>query len=75
MCSCHSILECCVTFSGVKLSIRSFVLFLFAQKEIIPKRNQPNRQFKKILKISLRFIVTTNQSFREIEVLGEIFED
>ena len=33
MCSCHSILECCVTFSGVKLSIRSFVLFLkFAVK-------------------------------------------
>ena len=28
MCSCHSILECCVTFSGVKLSIRSFVLFV-----------------------------------------------
>ena len=27
MCTCHSILECCVTFSGVKLSIRSFVLF------------------------------------------------
>ena len=26
MCGCHSILECCVTFSGVKLSIRSFVL-------------------------------------------------
>ena len=25
--SCHSILECCVTFSGVKLSIKSFVLF------------------------------------------------
>ena len=30
MCSCHSILECCVTFSGVKLSIRSFVLFLIS---------------------------------------------
>ena len=28
MCSCHSILECCVTFSGVKLSIRWFVLLL-----------------------------------------------
>ena len=28
VCGCHSILECCVTFSGVKLSIRSFVLFL-----------------------------------------------
>ena len=27
MCSCHSILECCVTFSVVKSSIRSFVLF------------------------------------------------
>ena len=29
MCSCHSILECCVTFSGVKLSIRSFNLFIY----------------------------------------------
>ena len=28
VCGCHSILECCVTFSGVKLSIRSFVLFI-----------------------------------------------
>ena len=28
VCSCHSILECCVTFSGVKLNIRSFVLLL-----------------------------------------------
>ena len=27
MCSCHSILECCVMFSGVKLSVGSFVLF------------------------------------------------
>ena len=26
MCSCHSILEYCVMFSRVKLSIRSFVL-------------------------------------------------
>ena len=28
MCNCHSILECCVMFPGVKLSIRSFNLFL-----------------------------------------------
>ena len=28
MCDCHSILECCVVFSGVKLSIRSFNLLL-----------------------------------------------
>ena len=26
-----TILECCVTFSGVKLSIRSFVLFLLVE--------------------------------------------
>ena len=32
VCSCHSILECCVTFSGVKLSIRSFVLFKQCKK-------------------------------------------
>ena len=25
--SCHSVLECCVMFSGVKLSIRSFAIF------------------------------------------------
>ena len=30
MCSCHSILECCVMFSRVKLSMGSFVLFLFS---------------------------------------------
>ena len=27
VCSCHSIPECCVMFSGVKLSMGSFVLF------------------------------------------------
>ena len=26
MCSCHSIPECCIMFSGVKLSMGSFVL-------------------------------------------------
>ena len=26
VCSCHSVLECCVMFSGVKLSMGSFVL-------------------------------------------------
>ena len=28
MCSCHSIVECCVMFSLVKLSMGSFVLFI-----------------------------------------------
>ena len=43
VCSCHSILECCVMFSGVKLSIRSFVL-LFEIKikmvDLLPWRQQ-----------------------------------
>ena len=39
MCSCHSILECCVMFSGVKLSIRSFVLF-FRRNDVHIKRNK-----------------------------------
>ena len=34
VCSCHSILECCVTFSGVKLSIRSFVLFRWPRSSL-----------------------------------------
>ena len=33
MCSCYSILECCVMFSGVKLSIRSFVLLIEKKEE------------------------------------------
>ena len=28
MCGCHSIPECCVMFSGVKLSMGSFILFI-----------------------------------------------
>ena len=28
MCSCHSILECCVMFSGAKLSMGSFLLLI-----------------------------------------------
>ena len=31
MCNCHAILECCVMFSGVKLSIRSFNLFIISE--------------------------------------------
>ena len=49
MCSCHSILECCVTFSGVKLSIRSFVLFFIIKKyeyHMAHRRFQSNVQQK-----------------------------
>ena len=37
-----TILECCVTFSGVKLSIRSFVLFLSIAFDVL-NRFQQNR--------------------------------
>ena len=46
MCSCHSILECCVTFSGVKLSIRSFVLFLHETRLIHRSHDQYLAQFQ-----------------------------
>ena len=52
MCSCHSILECCVTFSGVKLSIRSFVLSLIARlrnHNATDDDNEDFRSFKKNL--------------------------
>ena len=46
VCNCHSILECCVMFSGVKLSIRSFNLlqclsygYLFWKVSWQPKSN------------------------------------
>ena len=39
MCNCHSILECCVMFSGVKLGIRSFNLFLFKSSILIKVSN------------------------------------
>ena len=45
MCSCHSILECCVTFSGVKLSIRSFVLLPASKIE----DQQDNQNIKGLL--------------------------
>ena len=39
MCNCHSILECCVMFSGVKVSIRPFNLFqgIFIKEASVPK--------------------------------------
>ena len=36
MCNCYSILECCVMFSGVKLSIRSLNLLLLLLCLYIP---------------------------------------
>ena len=58
MCSCHSILECCVMFSGVKLNIRSFVLFLLTNT-ILQDVNVSLRVTNTILRdinISLRVI-------------------
>ena len=35
MCSCQSIPECCIMFSGVKLSMGSFVLFIWIQGRVL----------------------------------------
>ena len=40
MCNCHFIPECCVMFSGVKLSIRSFNLFRQLQLHTTDKSNK-----------------------------------
>ena len=48
-----TILECCVTFSGVKLSIRSFVLFLLAISV-----DESNEEFFKRLEHSLSQLVS-----------------
>ena len=40
VCDCHSILECCVVFSGVKLSIRLFNLLLLLMKSALTSRGK-----------------------------------
>ena len=46
VCSCHSIPECCVMFSGVKLSIGSFVLFRLhrSRNKIVVKKFRCNKR-------------------------------
>ena len=51
-----TILECCVTFSGVKLSIRSFVLFICSLN-----LNNPELTVSIVFKIAN--ITSENQSF------------
>ena len=48
MCDCHSILECCVVFSGVKLSIRSFNLLSSAFPDGI-RRTTAKSKFMKVI--------------------------
>ena len=64
MCSCHSILECCVTFSGVKFSIRSFVLFIEAINTADICRGVFTRikaTKKKVEKSVLDYVIVSNQ--------------
>ena len=66
MCRCHSILECCVTFSGVKLSIRSFVLFIIIISEpfvhllpLIPD-SQTSKGFCQVTDVSEDILCVSN---------------
>ena len=71
MCSCHSILECCVTFSGVKLSIRSFVLFqlvifMFVKMLLLNKQVYTNssNQVKMVINAKQMTNMSLNWSFK-----------
>ena len=48
MCDCHSILECCVMFSGVKLSMGSFVLLLLRAQLIFSSSRSTVKATKSI---------------------------
>ena len=64
MCSCHSNIECCVTFSGVKLSIRSFVLFIEVINTAYICRGVFTRikaTKKKVEKSVLDYVIVSNQ--------------
>ena len=60
MCSCHSIPECCVMFSGVKLSMGSFVLFPETKYEsyLYLKGNFTPEKIWALLKLGLGFVIS-----------------
>ena len=70
VCSCHSILECCVTFSGVKLSIRSFVLLLllFGSCPVFPSFPSSRALFHDIVRFRIY-----DQCFQFWKVFHHIF--
>ena len=53
MCSCNSILECCIMFSEVKLSVGSFVLLLLSCPKIFDITVKETKTYHTVLKGSL----------------------
>ena len=49
MCDCHSILECCVVFSVVKLSVRSFNLFHAVSRFVMPRLKMAEKTMKALI--------------------------
>ena len=70
MCSCHSIPECCVIFSGVKLSMGSFILF--RQNVLISRFYE---HFKKFLEICFAFIFAKFKDLGKQFILTEILTE
>ena len=70
MCNCHSLPECCVMFSGVKLSIRSFNLLLLLLSLLLfislsPASSTYNLSFGLFCGV-LRFLLAINSGTIEI---------
>ena len=59
LCVVVTILECCVTFSGVKLSIRSFVLFKVRQQ--LPRSNARHVNSELVSGTLILTVVSTGQ--------------
>ena len=63
--SCHSIPECCVMFSGVKLSMESFVLFIIIICSWLTK-------FSSTTSVQTRFVAPQKQSIDTFLVIKVI---
>ena len=63
---CHSILECCVLFSGVGLSIRSFCFIYSSGAEEDVKRII-QREFKKERKDESKITCTNFENLRRLQ--------
>ena len=71
MCSCHSIPECCVMFSGVKLSMGSFLLLLSGVGKCSCSKTLDfisERDMKMKLQMHLKFCSNPPVGFDKIKV-------
>ena len=68
MCSCHYILECCIMFSGVKLSMGSFVLCPIHYTNPLEEPSNETRCMLLKLNVILNFTPENRPHLSSIEV-------